>query len=357
VVNKRGGRDNKNSTVSSREPLRTLRVQLVGRASPLTSALVVALMLVLGCSEPLDAGSTRPHGLLPIDERNPIVLVNDGAEDNWQGEYAVLLANGGGPRLVGMVVEAGGPWPDIDANVTEWRSLIAAARQSGLQNLPDPIASVGESLVKPASGRIEDTVPNRSEGARLIVARAAELSLPYRPLVIATGSKLTDVADAYLLDPTVADKIIVVSSLGSLSSTGATMSNPNGEMDPWADQIVSTRLHYVQVSAYYDQLNDLTDARLADLPDNAFGAWMADKRSSIYSIDVAADQVSVLAAAVPAFVTTVSRVDAPGAVTTSGGPDLVAAQGGDGWLVTQSNGGVATARLWELLGDPGTFGN
>ena len=62
-----------------------------------------------GCTQTLDAGSNRPHGRLPVDERNPIVLVNDGAHDNWQGEYAVLLANGGGPPLAGIIVNASRP--------------------------------------------------------------------------------------------------------------------------------------------------------------------------------------------------------------------------------------------------------
>ena len=40
------------------------------------------------------------------------------------------------------------------------------------------------------------------------------MSLPWRPLVVVTGSRLTDVADAYLMDPTVADRVVVVSALG-----------------------------------------------------------------------------------------------------------------------------------------------
>ncbi len=316
----------------------------------------MTLGLALGCGETLDAGHAQPHGLLPVDERNPIVLLNDGATDNWQGEYAVLLANGGGATLAGIIVDASPAWSDLDANVGAWRSLVEAARQSGLRNIPDPIASVGASLVKPASGRVEDTVPNHSEGAQLILTHAAELALPYRPVVIATGTRLTDVADAYLLDPSVAEKIVVVSSLGSLSDAGAAMSNPNGEMDPWADLIVSTRLRYVQVSAYYDQLTDVPLGSVPDLPNNDFGAWMAAKQSEIFSIQVAADQVSVLAAALPAFVASVSRVDAPGGVASNGGPDLATDPLGSGWLVTENDAALATTRLWQLLSDPGTFG-
>ena len=62
--------------------------------------------------------------------------LNDGADDNWQGEYAVLLANSGGPKLAGIVVNTSPPWPDIDANIAGWRGLVAAARASGLARHP-----------------------------------------------------------------------------------------------------------------------------------------------------------------------------------------------------------------------------
>ena len=193
-----------------------------------TFAVVLLAGAAGGCSQKLDAGSNRPHGRLPVDERNPIVLLNDGAGDNWQGEYAVLLANGGGPALAGIVVNRSKPWPDLGANVAGWRELVSAARASGLRNIPDPIASVGPPLVRPASGEIDATAPNRSEGALFIVDASKRLSLPYRPLVVVTGGALTDVADAYLINPTVAERVFVVSSLGLVSASGAQMGNPNG---------------------------------------------------------------------------------------------------------------------------------
>src|SRR5262245_10279404 len=132
--------------------------------------LVRALALALtGCTQTLDAGSSRSHGPLPVDERTPVVLSNDGAYDNWQGEYAMLLANAGGPRLAGIVVNASPAWPDLDANLRGWNELTEAARQSGLRAIPEPIASSGAPLVRPTSGAIEDTRPNASDGARFIV--------------------------------------------------------------------------------------------------------------------------------------------------------------------------------------------
>jgi hypothetical protein len=310
-----------------------------------------ALALVaMSCTESRDLGSSVPHGRLPVDERNPIVLANDGADDNWQGEYAILLANSGGPKLAGIIVNTSAPWPDLDANVAGWRGLVAAATDSGLRDVPDPTASIGAPLVRPASGQIDDTAPNRSEGARLIVDLSARLSLPYRPLVVVTGGRLTDVADAYLLDRTVADRVVVVSSLGETTASGAAMAKPNGEMDPWADAIVSAQFRFVQVSAFYDQLTDVPTSRLSELPANPFGAWIAAKQPKIWSLQEAADQVAVVAVGVPSFARAVDRVSATtvGAGATAG-PDLVADPNGAGWLVTQSAGADATARFWTAL--------
>ncbi|MBN1607234.1 MAG: hypothetical protein JW940_11420 [Polyangiaceae bacterium] len=285
------------------------------------------------------------------------MLLNDGAFDNWQGEYAVLLAGVGGLKLSGIVVGTSEVWPEIDTNATGWRDLVKAARDSGLRNIPDPITSIGAPLQRPASGEIDATSANRSEGALFIVEASTRLSLPYRPLVVATGGRLTDVADAYLIDPTVADRVVVVSSLGTLSATGAAMGAPNGEMDPWADSIVTTRLRYVQVSAFYDQLADVPTARLSELPANPLGGWIAAKQPGIWDIPEAADQVAVVALGIPSFVTAVERVSAAGPVGagTTAGPELSLDAHGPGWLVTGSAGTAAATRFWKLLLDPATF--
>jgi hypothetical protein len=320
-------------------------------------AVAVLGLAGVACTQTLDAGWTGPRGLLPVDERNPILLVNDGPNDNWQGEYAVLLASGGGPRLAGIVVNVSGPWPDIEANVAGWRDLVAAARASGLRNLPDPIASVGAALVRPASGDVAATRPNRSEGARLIVEASRRFSLPQRPLVVVTGGALTDVADAYLMDPSVAERVIVVSSLGTVTATGGGMSAPNGEMDPWADAIVTARLRYVQVSAFYDQIVDVPAEDVSRLPANAFGARIAAKQPNVWDWPPAADQVGVVAVGVAGFVTAVDRVRAAGSIPAgaSAGPDLLKDPDGPGWLVTACQGAAAKARLWQILLDPQTF--
>src|SRR4029079_11027405 len=161
--------------------------------------------------------------------------------------------------------------------------------------------------VRPAGCPIDAPLPNRSDGARLILDAAARLSLPYRPLVVVTGGRLTDVADAYLVDPTITERVVVVSSLGTTTASGGAMAAPNGEMDPWADAIVTARFRFVQVSAFYDQLTDVPASRLSELPANACGDWIAAKQPKIWNLAEAADQVAAVAVGIPSFATTGER--------------------------------------------------
>ncbi len=331
---------------------------MCGQSAATCSAALAVFFFAAGCTETFDAGSSRPHGLLPVDERNPLVFVNDGAFDNWGTEYAVLLANGGGSHLAGLIVGTSDPWPDINANVAGARDLVEAARKSNLKNIPDPIASIGDVLARPTSGEIDDTQPNRSEGARFIVDTSKSLGLSYRPLVVATGGRLTDVADAYLIDHSVTERVVVVASIGSLTSSGAAMGAPNGEMDPWADTIVTARFRYVQVSARYDQLTDVPSSRLSELPTNDFGTWITNKQSGIWSIPEAADQVAVVAVGISTFVTEVERVAPVGPAdggANNEGPSLIDQPNATGWLVRQVSGSAATERFWSILLNPATF--
>jgi len=332
------------------------------RVGPAAKAVLLVAFLSLplasGCSEELDAGWTAPHGPLPVDERNPIIIINDGSIDNWQGEYAVLLASSGGPKLVGIIVNISGPWKDFQANVSGWRDLASAATASGLRDIPDPTESVGAQLVRPASGNIDDTKSNRSAGARLILEMAEKYAKPHRPLAVVTGGALTDVADAYLLDHTIAERVVVVSSLGTVTSTGGAMTSPNGEMDSWADTIVAMHLPYVQVSAFYDQKADFPDASLSQLPKNALGDRIRTKQPGVWNDNRATDQVGVLAVGLPGFAMAVERVSYTGipAAGAMNGPDLTSNLKGPSWLVTACNSDAVPKRIWRALHDPKTFG-
>jgi hypothetical protein len=318
----------------------------------------VALLLAgVGCGGSLDAGWDEPKNpLLPVDNRNPVLLCNDGAYDNWQGEYALLMASKGTLSLAGIVISTSPNSSNLSDNFAGWQAMVDAARRSGLNNIPDPKASKGggANLVRPSDGKIDSTVPNNSDGAQFINNKSNELSHPYRPLVVVTGGRLTDVADAYLMDPTLADRIVVVASLGSATKDGGAMGIPNGEMDTWADVIVAQRLRYVQVSAFYDQTADLPTSLLPQLPTNQFTSWMKAKQTQVFNDVKAADQVGVVAVGIPTFVSARSKVVQRG-VDSNNIPTLAGDGNGPICLVSEIKGALATAWLAEMLLAPTTF--
>jgi hypothetical protein len=141
----------------------------------------------------------------------------------------------------------------------------------------------------------------------------------------------------------------VVSALGSLTSTGGAMGVPNGEMDPWADTIVTARFRYVQVSAYYDQLTDVPASRVSELPANAFGKWIAAKQPNIWNDPQAADQVAVAAVGIPTFAVEVNVC--PRSALSSRRDDRACSQGESRRSRVarpSERRAAATTRFWQL---------
>jgi hypothetical protein len=185
----------------------------------------------------------------------------------------------------------------------------------------------------------------------LIVELSKRLAQPNRPLVVVGGTRLTDPANAYLLDHSVVDRVVIVASLGAYSAPTATMEGPNGELDPWADWIVAHRFTYVQVCSYYQQTSDVSSSDVMNLPHTPLGTWMMNKQPNIRNLQQASDQIGVLAVALPDFVTKVQRASPDPAVTYDGiyGPSLRADEAGRAWVVTEIARALARTRLWEAL--------
>jgi hypothetical protein len=193
----------------------------------------------------------------------------------------------------------------------------------------------------------------------LILEVSRQLSVPSRPVVLLANTPLTDAADAYLLDPTVVDRVVVVAALGSYTAPNGLMNGPNGQLDPWADWIVAQRFRYVQVSSYYDQTGDVSTAKLGALPQNALGVWMAAKQPNIFQIATASDQVTVLSVGLPAFAVSVQRAvpDTSGSFNSMQGPSLLPAVEGNVWVVNEIDSSLAAGQLWQLLLRPHIFGS
>ena len=135
------------------------------------------------------------------------------------------------------------------------------------------------------------------------------------------------------------------------------MGGPNGPMDPWADWIVAQRFKYIQVSAYYDQTGDIPASKLPNLPQNAFGKFIAAQQPNLINLVTASDQIGILTVALPKFATAIERValDPAAVFNSSDGPALVPDPQGPLSLVTSSDGSVAATRMWQMLQDAKTF--
>lgn len=220
---------------------------------------------------------------MPYDRRNPVIYDNDAAIDVYTDDYLMALASAGDIKLIGMITSTSiAPFnrhsmeADFERTATVRAESVKLARVSGLKNIPDPIHGTKGHLQPPPSGKIEDTRPIDSEGSRLIVREARKASSA-KPLVLVMGGPLTAAADAYLLDNSIADKIIVA-WLGGRSND---MGGYNAWADPWAAFIVLRKLRLVQFSeenmcersAPY-----VPKSRLTELPDTPLREWMIQKQ-------------------------------------------------------------------------------
>ncbi len=229
---------------------------------------------------------------IPYDHRNPVIFDQDGGiESGFLDVYIMALQSAGAIDLRGIISttsygEADRPPPfspvPEEALLRERQELIEKARRSGLQHIPDATAGPTISLQsrRPTSGRIEDTVPIGTPGSRLIVEQARAASAA-RPLVIVMGGQPTAVADAYLLDNTIADKVIVAWQAGSLREDGSVAAEGsfNMSVDPWASYIVTDRLRtvlFVGKGAADGGIPRTPKSRLTELPNTELRMLMTE---------------------------------------------------------------------------------
>jgi len=155
---------------------------------------------------------------LAVDNTNPFVYLNDIPTDNFNGELALAMASDSdGVQLEGYLHEFPNvPWWDSKEKQTKAENRYAnhhriirkKAAESGFTDLPPAETGVSSRHTKPQSEAIDETAPIGSAATDRIVA-AANAASRENPLVIAAGGPLCSVADAYLTDPSIVDKVVV----------------------------------------------------------------------------------------------------------------------------------------------------
>jgi hypothetical protein len=172
----------------------------------------------------------------------PVVYDNDWIRDVVDDEYVFALAHLGRIHLAGLVLSKDewdhGRQYSVADGLKDFRENLAIVRRSGFRNVPDVTVGADRLLARPASGKIEDTEPVRSEGTQLIV-RMARDATPGRPLIVVVGGPLSTVASALLTEPAIAERLVVLMT---------DISGYNGS-DPWANWIVATRCRLANFGA------------------------------------------------------------------------------------------------------------
>ncbi|MCC6445844.1 MAG: carbohydrate-binding protein [Armatimonadetes bacterium] len=242
---------------------------------------VTALLAVMMPSVTAHAQPTATA--LPYDRTCPVIYDNDGAiESGYTDIYMMALASAKAIRLKGIITTCSygeeqrkPPFSPIAPSeiIRERQELIEKARRSGLKNLPDATPGPSLSLKRPATGRIEDTAPHRTPGSALII-REARKATPKKPLVIVMGGQATCAVSAYLIDPSIAGRMVLAWIVGNKRPDGNIDTNEyNAGVDPWATYIAFERLRVVAFP-FTNNDNDADDpivltpkSRLQELPD------------------------------------------------------------------------------------------
>ncbi len=176
-----------------------------------------------------------------VGPESPIIYDNDWWSDVFDDNYLWAQASLGKVNLRGNIVSRDmwdwqkGYHYSLEQSLKDAEKALKLARDSGLKNIPDLTPGSDRVLVRPASGRIEDTVPHPTPGSRLIAAEAKKTS-PEKPLLVIVGGPQTTVANALLTNPEIAPNLVVF----NLTVNGGY----NGK-DGWSAYIVAKRTRYV----------------------------------------------------------------------------------------------------------------
>ncbi len=202
-----------------------------------------------------------------MDDAHTVEVVLAGGSSGWLNVKAIVIS-----RWVtfeekwNAVVQQG------------WGAMIrTAAIKDGLANVPPmypgaPLHTTFDERI-PASGRIEDTVPFKTPAGYKIVEEARKCT-PRNPLIVIVGGRATCVADAYLIDPAIADKVIVAEYLDYIRNDGS-LPGYNVHEDMWAANIVLK--HFRVIGAYSASIYDCAPQVYLDAASDADRGKMPGK--------------------------------------------------------------------------------
>lgn len=290
---------------------------------------------------------------LPFHTVTTVIYDNDDHRDVYTDEYLIALSHLGEIDLKGIITTYAANDREYRLFVKGRQDIVNKAAESGLTNLPHAMAGTNQRLARPASNRIEDTVPLDLPASRFILEQA-QMATSANPIIFVTGGQLTTIADAYLLQPSIADKIIVSGIFG------VRQKDYNAGLDGWAWTIVLSRFRVFAVpigppgqrGTVYMKPPHVPKERIkSELPQTVpFFRWMFEKQhpSNPLPDEHDYDGQAAIPLACPDYITQVKRwsvveVDSEG--------ELVIKKDKNGKIyeAIDADQGKATREFWRVL--------
>jgi hypothetical protein len=207
-----------------------------------------------------------------ISRDNPVIFDNELCDNTTDMPYLLPLVAQGHLQLKGWIVTkdfAVHPERTLAQQIADCLEMREIARHSGFHVNVEPVAGSGAILNPSFSGRLIDMQPQPSAGASLILAEAARATHD-RPLMILAGGPLTTIASAYLLDPTVVNRVVVV----------AMYSDRINAYDSLANYLVAQKFRFIHWGRGYVYPFEALPDQWARLPTHASGLFARSQLQS-----------------------------------------------------------------------------
>jgi hypothetical protein len=227
-----------------------------------------------GFSEPIWRGRERNLPGLPFGLSNPIIFSSYAPLQSSGTYYAMGLAVRNEIKLRGLQT-AGGKTGDGSDQLRYFRHLVQKTRELQLlapRRIPPATLGVLRPLEIPSPKVAAQTRAERSEAAMQILAAARTATLA-KPLLVLCHGAMTDVACAWLMDASIADRVVVVGERSSRKNAWT-----QWICDPWACEIVIR--HFRCIVVYHgglqpdrEMLTRITDPKWTDMRNNQVGKY------------------------------------------------------------------------------------
>jgi hypothetical protein len=294
--------------------------------------------------------SVRPD-ILPLSKKCAVICDNDDHRDVYTDEYLMALSSIGEINLKSIITTYS---PNEYQTFVKGREMIMeVAKKSGLKNLPALFSGTNKKLICPESNRIEDTRSLEIDGSSFIVQQAKKAS-PKKPLVVIAGGQLTTIANAYLLDPSIAPNMVVMGVFGAQSI------DYNAGLDAWAWAIILAKFRTVAIPigpsgnrgvVYMKPPKVPKERILAELDqDIPFFKWMYEKEHPTNWLPAESDYDGHPAILItrPEYITQWKRFEFLG-INDNGRPVLNENPKGSIWQAEDASQQIATDEFWRVM--------